>query len=303
MEGAGLTTGGVGFRAALAHQGIRVAMGAGAVLPRPWALGLFELGGDVVHLVERRGRERALRNLSFVFGESVPAGRLARRVYRDIGRNAAILARLEKAEGWELEELVEVTGFERLEAAMARGRGVIGITAHLGNWELLAAYLGRRGVPLTALAKHLFDRRLDERLIRIRARHGVASLLLSDPGWSRDAVRVLRRGGMLGVLMDLRCRRAGVVTDFLGRPARTAAGPARLAERTGALILPMACWMVDGGRYRIASESPIEACPSRAGTRGLEESTRECVRALERFIRTAPTQWVWMHDRWELGRA
>jgi KDO2-lipid IV(A) lauroyltransferase len=291
------------MRAALAFQGIRVALDVGAVLPRPVALGLFGVGGRVVHLLERSGRERARRNLGLVYGSGARAEELARRVYRDLGRNAADLARLDRMGGAEIDRLVDLEGYDRLDRAIRERRGVVGITAHLGNWELLAACLGRRGVPITALASRLFDRRLDERLSRIRAQHGVGSILRSDPGWLRDSIRVLHRGEMLGVLMDLRCRREGIVTDFLGWPARTVLGPARLAERTGSLIVPMACWMVEGGRYRVVIEEPIEPKGPGQEAPAVEESTIRCVRALESFIREAPTQWVWMHDRWGLGTA
>jgi KDO2-lipid IV(A) lauroyltransferase len=287
----------------LAFHGIRAALGVGAVLPRPLALRVFEVGGEFVHFVEKRGRARALRNLGRVYGGGGAAERLARLVYRDLGRNAVDLARLERMKGEEIAELVDVDGFQNLTGALGKGRGVVGITAHLGNWELLAAFLGRRGIPLTALASSLFDPRLDERLTRIRARHGVASLVRSEPGCVRRAVRVLRRGEMLGILMDLRCRQEGVVTDFLGLPTRTVVGPARLASRTGAPLLPMGCWMVEGGRYRIVIERPIGLRERGGSVPSVEENTRQCVRALESFIREAPTQWVWMHDRWGFGAA
>jgi KDO2-lipid IV(A) lauroyltransferase len=224
-------------------------------------------------------------------------------VYRDLGRNAYDLVRLEKLERADLEALVDPTGMNHLERALSSGRGVIGITGHLGNWELMAAYLGRRGIRLTALAARLFDPRLDAWLVRMRARHGVASLLRSEPACLRRAIRVLRGGEMLGVLMDLRCRREGIVTDFLGRPARMEIGPVRLAARTGAVLVPMGCWRIEGGRYRVAIERSIEPPSSFASQTVLEETATECLRVLECFIRGAPTQWVWMHDRWALETA
>ncbi|MFH1681243.1 MAG: lysophospholipid acyltransferase family protein [Candidatus Eisenbacteria bacterium] len=289
---------GMGWKKAIAFEAIRAAMGVGGILPRALGMRVFETGGSLVHLMERRGRERARRNLGSVYGGGEGAERMARRVYRDLGRNAVDLARLERLGRRDLEALVEVSGYENLERSMAAGRGVIGITGHLGNWELMAAYLGRKEIPLTALATRLFDPRLDEWLARMRSRHGVGSILRGEAGWVRRVVRVLREGEMLGILMDLRCRREGIVTNFLGRPARTFVGPVRLAARTGAIIVPMGCWMVEGGRYRIAIERPIEPAAHSAVPSALEENTRECVRVLESFIRAAPTQWVWMHDRW-----
>ncbi|MBM3319314.1 MAG: lysophospholipid acyltransferase family protein [Candidatus Eisenbacteria bacterium] len=288
------------LKEAIAFQGVRAAIGAGSILPRSVGARLFEAGGELVHLLERNGRERARRNLALVYGNAAGAERTARRVYRDLGRNAYDLVRLEKLEGADLEALVEPSGMNHLEGALSSGLGVIGVAGHLGNWELMAAYLGRRGVRLTALAARLFDPRLDAWLVRMRARHGVASLLRSEPACLRRAIRVLKGGEMLGVLMDLRCRREGIVTEFLGRPARTEIGPVRLAARTGSLLVPMGCWRIEGGRYRVAIERPIEPPSSRASRTVLEETATQCLRVLEGFIHGAPTQWVWMHDRWTL---
>lgn len=285
----------------IAFHGIRLAMGVGGRLPRPLALGLFAAGGTLVHYFEGPGRRRTRRNLRFVYGEDENTGRLARRVYHDLGRNAADLARLERVGPGELRRLVDVSGFEHLEEALAAGRGVVGVTAHLGNWELLAAYLGRRGVPLTALGGSSFDPRLDERLARLRARHGVRSLIRTKRSWLREGLRLLGRGEMLGVLMDLRCRGEGVEIDFLGRPTRAVVGPVRLAAKTGAVLVPMACWMTDDRRYRIVIERPIDLSRDTSGAVDFRENTRKCIVALEQFIWSAPTQWVWMHDRWGLG--
>ncbi|MFH1278679.1 MAG: lysophospholipid acyltransferase family protein [Candidatus Eisenbacteria bacterium] len=287
----------------VAFHGIRLALGLGGRLPRGLALGLFGAGGTMVHMLQPRGRDRARRNLRLVYGEEADAERLARRVYHDLGRNAADLARLERAGAEEIRNLVEATGLERLDEALGSGRGVIGVTAHLGNWELLAAYLGGRGVPLTAFAGSLFDRRLDERLVRLRARHGVNSLVRSKGGWLREGIEVLARGEMLGLLMDLRCRGEGVCIDFLGRPAKAVVGPVRLAARTGAVLLPMACWMTDDRRYRIVIDRPVDLSLDGGGAVDFKECTKECIHVLESYIRAAPTQWVWMHDRWGLGVA
>lgn len=287
----------------VAFHGIRLALGLGGRLPRSVALPLFGAGGMLVHEIERRGRERIRRNLRLVYGDEENGDRFARRVYRDLGRNAADLARLERV-GWEeVRDLVEASGLERLDEALSAGRGVIGFTAHLGNWELLAAYLGGRGVPLTAFAGSLFDRRLDERLVRLRARHGVSTLNRSKRGWLREGIEVLGRGEMLGLLMDLRCRGEGVPLQFLGRPAKAVVGPARLAARTGALLVPMACWMTDDRRYRIVIDRPVDLSTKGAGAVDFEECTKRCIGVLEGYIRSAPTQWVWMHDRWGLGPA
>lgn len=287
----------------IASEAIQIALGLGRSLPRPVALRLFSAGGTLYHRIDPRSRRLALRNLRLVYGDSAEAEALSREVYREIGRNVVDLARLERVDAGYLLRLVDVRGMENLRRALAAGRGVIGITGHIGNWELLASYLGTRGIPLSVMANPVLSPRLDERLYRIRARHGVRSIVRSRPGCLRESIRVLRRGEMLGLLMDFRSRAACVDTAFLGHPARTVAGPVRLAARTGAAIVPMACWRIAGDRFRVEVGDAVPRAESADLKSDLVENTRRCVKRLEQYIRVAPAQWVWMHDRWGLGAA
>lgn len=287
----------------LASEAIHAALALGKSLPRSVALPLFSAGGAAVHMLEGRGRRMAQTNLRHVFGDSADARGLARQVYRDIGRNVVDLARLETLSGEGLRAIVTPDGWNELESALARGRGVVGITGHIGNWELMASYLGERGVPLTVLATRLFNPSLDRRLEELRRRHGVTTLYRSEPGCLRRTLRVLDRGEMLGIVMDLRTRTHGIDSRFLGHPIRTVAGPARLAARTGAALVPMACWRTPDDRFRLQIDRRIPLSQSERADReqNWKETTDRCMQSIERYILSAPTQWVWMHDRWDLG--
>ncbi len=286
---------------ALASEAIGIALGLGKVLPRPLALRLFSAGGALYPYFDTAAWRRTLRNLRLVYGERTEVEALCRQVYRQIGRNVVDLARLERSLPADLDRLVTGEGYERLDRALGPGRGVIGITGHIGNWELLAAWLGAKGIPLTVMAAKVFSSRLDARLVRLRARYGVRSILRSDPHCLRHAIRVLRRGEMLGLLMDLSSRSARVETSFLGHPARTVAGPVRLAAHTGASLIPMACWRIAGDRFRVQIEEAVPLVKTADADSDVRENTCRCVRTLESFIEAAPSQWVWMHDRWDTG--
>lgn len=290
------------LRRKVAFEAVRIALRLGSTLPRSLALPVFGAGGVLYSRLERRGRKLAGRNLAHVFGDKGEADRLAGEVFRELGRNAVDLARLERISGKELDALVQVSGYSRLERAIQSGKGVIGITAHLGNWELLSSYLGNRGIPLTVLARPLFDRRLDERLVRLRARYGVRSIVAGETGWIRETIRRLQNREMIGILMDLHSRSGRLETRFLGRPARAITGPVRLAGRTGSTILPMACWRTNEDRYTFRIEPPVSLPARENDDCWIEEGTDRCNEALERFVLRAPAQWVWMHDRWGLGR-
>ena len=110
------------------------------------------------------------------------------------------------------------------------------------------------------------------------------------------AFRCLKQGEMLGVLMDQDTSVESVVVDFLEHPAKTPVGPVKLASGTGAAIVPMAMLMTDGGRYRIEIKEPVEID---GGGDMLKRDVSKCSGAIEDFIRSEPTQWVWMHKRWK----
>ncbi len=289
--------------AILASEAIQIALGLGKCLPRTIALRLFSAGGSLYHLIDPRTRRLTIRNLQLIYGDSRKADILSREVYREMGRNVVDLARLELVDAEYIDQLVEVSGMENLSRAIDQGRGVIGITGHIGNWELLASYLGTHGVPLTVMTAQVLSNRLDRRLTRLRARHGVQSIFRSRPGCLRESIRVLRRGEMLGLLMDLSSRSACVDTAFLGYPARTVAGPVRLAGRTGAQLIPMACWRTAGDRFRLEIGEVVPQVATRNAEQDIVENTHRCVQRLEKYIHTVPAQWVWMHDRWGLGAA
>ncbi len=287
----------------LASKAILALMGLGKTLPRDLALPLFEAGGSLAHLILGRGRRMARHNLHLIYGDRSEANRLSRIVYRELGRNVVDLARLEIISSSELNSLVEVEGYDHLQKAIDRGRGIIGVTGHIGNWELLASWLGCRGVDLTVFSSSSFDPKLGERLVRLRARHGVRSIVRSETDCLREIFRTLHRGGMLGLLMDLRSRSMGVDTVFLGRPARAVTGPVRIAMKTGASLVPMACWRMGDDRYQLVIDEPVRLVSTGNMDADIIENTRRCMQIIETYIHRVRTQWVWMHDRWNQGAA
>jgi KDO2-lipid IV(A) lauroyltransferase len=110
------------------------------------------------------------------------------------------------------------------------------------------------------------------------------------------AVRCLKRGEILGVLVDQDTSVESVVVDFLGHPAKTPVGPVKMASRTGAALVPLAMLMTPEGTYRIEVKEPLST-DGEAGT--LEDQVETCSKAIEEFIRREPSQWIWMHKRWK----
>lgn len=256
-----------------------------------------------------RLERRALDNLRIAYGDAlrederraIAAG--ARHHWRELATNWLRLARSEPPErgarGDWIEDRVAVRDdVERLDEQLARGRGAIVVTAHLGDWELLCARLRRRGYPGAVVG--LMKRRdpTAEWLVGMRRAYGVTTL--SQGSSPREMLRVLQGGGTLGLVCDLEVRRlAGEFLPFFGTPALTMTAPAALARAAGVPLIPARCVRPRGERrYVLSVDEPLHldaALERREAGRDL--MTRVNAR-FEAWIRETPEQWAWHQARW-----
>ena len=186
---------------------------------------------------------------------------------------------------------------EALDEAASDKHGVVFASAHLGPWERVAATLVASGLPFTAVAREAYDPRLTRLYDRLRGGRGVRTIYRGAPGAAAGLLRALRRGEVLGIPMDLASRVPSIEVPFLGRIARTAVGPARLALRTGAAVVV--------GVPSPAENGALELAITRIPTSDLDASaeserilTTRINDALSLRIRALPEGWVWMHPRW-----
>jgi KDO2-lipid IV(A) lauroyltransferase len=279
---------------------INVITGAARALPRGVGLRVFSAVGLAAARIFRRDRERAVRNLAVAFPDVPRSVRdaLAAATFKTLGRNFYEFLKLEGSSPERLAGLVDtIDGKEHLDAAMAQGKGLIVITGHIGCWELLAGYFSGRGYRLNVVGRELWEKRMNEKLLRVRESMGYRTIDRDTGG--KEVIRALRDKQVVAVLIDQHTRVSGVYVPFFGRPAHTPVGVAKLAVATGAPILPMAIYMRRSGRHRIRI---LPALEMPAGPMGKEEQiveiTTRCSKAVEELIRYDPKQWVWFHDRW-----
>lgn len=269
-------------------------------LPRRAGFRVFSLMGETAGVLLREDRRRAVANLEIAFPEMAPTIReaMARAMFKTLGKNAYEFLNLRGSSAERVARLVErVEGQEHMDAAHGSGRGVIGITGHIGCWELLAAYFANAGYPVTVVGRELWEKRLNRELIKIRESVGYRTI--DRTTGAKEIVRALRKNDIVAVLMDQHTRVSGIYVPFFSRPAHTPIGVAKLALATGAPILPLAIYMTGEGRHMIRILPPIEI-PGGDVSRGerIEIVTRRCSRAIEDLIRFDPKQWVWFHRRW-----
>ncbi|MFH0778273.1 MAG: lysophospholipid acyltransferase family protein [Candidatus Eisenbacteria bacterium] len=278
---------------------VRALMTVARVLPRSVGLRVFGTLGAVAVRLFGKDRMTTELNLSMAFPER---GRkeirvLARKVWTNLGRNCVDALRLPGVECEELDSFVKVLGMPLFEEALSRGRGVVAVTGHIGNWELLAAYFSMKGYPLSVLARPLRDEGFERILDRLRRAKGMRPI--SRLTTVRAAYRCLTEGGVLGVLIDQDTAVKGVFCDFFGRPAYTAVGPAHLALRTGAAIVPTGIHLGPDGTHVITVKESIEICETGDTEADVLVITQRCSDAVEELVRLDVTQWVWMHERWK----
>lgn len=197
----------------------------------------------------------------------------------------------------DLQRYVEIRDVQHVRTALAKGKGVLVLTAHIGNWELMAAISPILGIPVHALYRPLDFKPLDLFFVRHRSRFG-ANMIPSAHGM-RKILRSLRNGEAVTMLMDQNVDwYEGVFVDFFGRRACTNKGLALLAMKTGAPVVPV--FLVrENGRFvaEFCEEVPLAATGDR--TNDIELTTLRYNQAIEAAVRRHPDQWLWVHQRWK----
>jgi Kdo2-lipid IVA lauroyltransferase/acyltransferase len=251
--------------------------------------------GVLTHAVLPGARRVARANVARVFPELGPTAQrdLVRRAYRALGAHLGeAVATLAPARALSPLPLAD----EHLGEARREGRGVLFVSAHLGPWERVAASLVAAGCPLTVVAREAYDPRLTRIYERLRGGRGVRIIWRGSPGAAAGLLRTLRRGDVVGIPMDLASRVPSIDVPFLGTPAPTPVGPARLALRTGAAVVVGSVAPSDGGL--VVTTSRIVTSDLGPGAEGERLLSTRINDALSRRIRALPESWIWMHPRW-----
>lgn len=209
----------------------------------------------------------------------------------------------------------ELRGAEHWRAAKARGKGVIFLSSHVGNWEVMAAAGAIHGsMDLMLVTKHLKPEWLHQAIEKGRASCGVSATY--EPKTFRDVLGHLKRNGTVGIVLDQYAGPpVGVRVPVFGVPVGTNTVIAMLARRTGAAVVPVVNYKDEKGRQIVDIQPALEWRPSEDASYELAANTAYYASLLEGHIRAHPDQWLWVHRRfkgdlsplrpaeWEQGRA
>lgn len=239
-----------------------------------------------------RLRRVALRNLALALPGSDPAP-IVEGCFASLGRVLASVAHFPQISRENVSDWIVYEGFSHYEAALARGRGVLFATGHLGNWELSAFAHALMTAPMSFVVRPLDNPLLDALSTHYRGLSG--NRVLGRGEFLRALVETLRNNGAAGILVDQNVTAdRGVFIDFFGSKACVDAGFARLAHRTGAAVIPgFALWDEAAGRHvlKFYPEVPMSG-DALADTQAVHG-------VLEAAIRAHPDQWLWIHRRWK----
>lgn len=255
--------------------------------------------GRIAFALTSKYRNLTIDNLRSAFPEKSESEimRLAVRVFENLCKVGAELINFPKINRANLDRFVTVENIGIFDEALKRGRGIIVLTAHFGNWELLAMTIRLKGYPGAAVGRRLYFHKFDEFLNKLR-KSGLVHVIDRTES-PRRFLKVLRANEVLGMLADQDVDSVeGVFVNFFGRPAYTPIGPAVLASASGAALVPVFI-VREGFRHRFMVEKPIELIETGNKEADILANTQKWSDVVESYIRKYPDQWVWMHRRWK----
>jgi len=270
------------------------------LLPLRIGLVLGKYLGRCSYFVFKKEVRLALANLDLAFGDSKSLREknvIVKELFENLGKNFIEIVNLIKFNKVNIDSYISCKGLDVIDNALKTGKGGIVISAHFGNWELMAHYFAIKGYRVNVIARHMREEVFEDFLKKIRKRH-LVNVIYRDAS-AKEAVGLLRNNEFVGIMVDQDIDAvSGVFVDFFGKKAYTPDGPAVLNSLTGAPLIP--CFIVrrDFG-HEIFVEGPIELVDTLDRSRDIVENTQRYTKVVESYIRRFPSLWVWFHRRWK----
>jgi KDO2-lipid IV(A) lauroyltransferase len=268
----------------------------------PWtpALAWGTAMGTLGYFVSSRFRNVAEKNLKIAYGNALTEQErrhLIKRVFQQFAR-ASLVEFLKGADFTrdEMRRWVITESYAPMDELLTRGKGAIVVSAHLGNWEWLSKMAALEGYDIKVVARQSDDQKFNQLTDRVRGKNGYSVHPRGDS--PRALLKQLRDNKIVAIIPDQKSE--DVFVPFFGKLAGTTAGPAVLALKTGAAILPMFCPRQPDGTYRTIFYPAIIPQPSGDTEADVLKIMTEITADIEDVVRQYPDQWLWLHDRWRV---
>ncbi|MCC6442939.1 MAG: lysophospholipid acyltransferase family protein [Armatimonadetes bacterium] len=254
--------------------------------------------GGMVYRLSKRYRVIVERGLTLSFPEKSPVEieRIARDTYAGFLKMILETLKTIHMDDREICQRIALEGSRYIDEALAKGKGVILVTAHFGNWEMAARRLVIAGYRINVVVREADYGPTTDLMTQLRESSGYQVIMRGQA--IREGLRCLKRNECLGILPDQNQTKSNLFVNFLGRPASAAEGPALLAARTGAALLPTFSYRQPDNRYKAVVYPPVIAEATDNDRDMVYELTARISHIIEEQVRQYPAHWLWLHDRW-----
>jgi KDO2-lipid IV(A) lauroyltransferase len=269
-------------------------------LPLSFALRIGEGLGLLAYGVIPKRRRIALDNLKHAFPDKPHSElkHIIRELGKNLGRNIIEFLRLPLMKPADINRYIEFIGLDNLDRAISEGKGVFILTAHFGNWDLLAAAMVFKGYPTNLVTKFLRSELLNTLWLDYRRR--VKVNIMYREGSLREIVRHLKNNELMGFVLDQNTKREeGVLVNFFGRPAYTIPSLATLSHRLEVPVVPGFIIRKKGPYHKVVFEPAVTFQKRETLDESIVYNTQVYTDVIERYIRQYPDHWIWMHRRWK----
>jgi len=265
----------------------------------PYRLGVWVGGviGVFAYVLISQERKRAIYHLKEVFTDKDERWirRTALQNFVHLGKSVFEFALITPNR---LAKIFHIQGMEAVHAALKQGKGIIYVTGHLGNWELMADAGVAHGVPLSVIAAPIRPVQVNDMVVGLRDRMGVKTIVRSKPGAAKELIRVFKENRALAILIDQDTDVEGAFVDFFGKPAWTPTAAAAMAIKFGAPIIFGYAHRDAQNRHIGIIEGPLYVERTGNDEKDIIANTAMLSKKIETCIYKNPEQWVWMHRRW-----
>ncbi|MFA5350783.1 MAG: lysophospholipid acyltransferase family protein [Candidatus Omnitrophota bacterium] len=286
----------------LAWLGLNICSLIVRVIPASYLYAFASNISVLAYLFAKKHRNIALDSLHIAFGKeksSREIEQIAKDCFANIAKSAVeLMFFFDKPHL--LEKRVELSGREHLDKALAKGKGVILVSAHFGNFPLLLGRLAVGGYKAGGIMKPMHDAKMEEIFRKKREKYGVRTIY-SQPrnACVNNTIQVLRNNELVFIPIDQNFGSGGVFVDFFGQKAATATGPVVLAQRTGAALIPCFIIRQPSDRHIAIFEPEMEPDTGLSAQETVLVNIQKLTSIVEAYIRKYPAEWGWIHRRWK----
>lgn len=269
------------------------------LLPLKLSYALACLAADICYTVNHKDREAIIKNFETILGgqnDRHALERMARELYRNFAKYLVDFFRFSRIDKEYIDKFVKVEGAHNIDTALAKGKGVIAMSAHIGNWELGGSVISMIGYPISAVVLPHRNKKIDD---FFRGQRLIGNFMPIEIGAAiKECYRVLKSNKILGLLGDRDFTKNGLLLDFFGKKTLFPKGPSAFSYRLGSPIVPTLIVRQPDDTFRMVFEEPIFADMDKKEDEAVLELAKKCASIIEAYVKRYPTQWYIFKDMW-----